>query len=304
MDFGVLESKYEYKYRRDGIEFPIHCVMIDVKKHGKNVINPHYHEYIEILYSIESDCDVYINGKMRSFRSGDLLIINSLENHDLIFSRSDAHYIVIKVLPEILYSSDQSVFEMKYIMPFIIPDSNNKRHFTKQELADNFIHDAVTRIMHEWQVKDYGYELSMRADILKLFLWVLRYWRDHNLDAVDRFDYSDETLRIIQSALEYITYNYASLTEAEVAQHCNLSYSYFSRTFKKVMHQSFSEYLNHYRITKAEQLLSSTDQSIAEISEQLGFSTPSYFIQQFKAKKDISPKQYRLNFTRQPENLK
>lgn len=298
MDLGVMESSYEYKYRLDGIEFPIHCVIINAKKHDRKTINPHYHEYIEILYSIESDCDVYINGKFREFKTGDLLIINSGENHDLIFPRSNAHYIVIKVLPEILYSSDQSVFEMKYTMPFLIENSNNKRHFTKEELGDNYIHDTITRIMREWQVKDYGYELSMRSDILKLFLWVLRYWRDHNLDAIDQFDYSDEFLRIIQSALEYISYNYASLTEQEVAEYCNLSYSYFSRTFKKVMHQSFSEYLNHYRITKAEQLLCSTDKSIAEISEIVGFSTPSYFIQQFKSKKNISPKQYRLNFTR------
>lgn len=298
MNLGVMESCYENKFKRDGIEFPIHCIMINVEKHNRKTIVPHYHEYIEILYSIESDCDVYINGKIRNFKTGDLLIINSGENHDLIFDRADAHYIVIKVLPEILYSSDQSVFEMKYTMPFLIENSNNKRHFTKEELSNNYIHDTVTRIMSEWEIRDYGYELSIRADILKMFLWVLRYWRDHNLEAMAQFDYSDEILRIIQSALEYIAHNYAELTEAEVAEHCNLSYSYFSRTFKKVMHQSFSEYLNHYRITKAEQLLGSTDKTVTEISEIVGFSTPSYFIQQFKAKKNISPKQYRINFTR------
>ena len=299
MNIGVMESCYENKYRRDGIEFPIHCVIINAVKHDRKTIRPHYHEYIEILYSIESDCDVYINGTFREFKTGDLLIINSGENHDLIFPRSNAHYIVIKVLPEILYSSEQSVFEMKYTMPFLIENSNNKRHFTKEELGNNYIHDTITRIMHEWQIKDYGYELSMRSDILKVFLWVLRYWRDNDLNAVDQFDYSDEILQIIQSSLEYISHNYAVLTEQEVAEHCNLSYSYFSRTFKKVMHQSFSEYLNHYRITKAEQLLCSTNKSITEISELVGFATPSYFIQQFKAKKNISPKQYRINFTRE-----
>ena len=68
--------------------------------------------------------------------------------------------------------------------------------------------------------------------------------------------------------------------------------------FKKVMNKSFSEYLTDYRITKAEQLLSSTDKSVAEIAEAVGFSSPSYFIHQFKVKKNISPKQYRLKFVR------
>ena len=299
MNISITESWYEKKYRQNGIDFPIHCILMNVPKHEQKTITPHYHEYIEILYSIESDCDVYLNNTFRKFKTGDLLIINSGENHTLIFPRSDAHYIVIKVLPEILYSSDQSVFEMKYTIPFLIKNSKNKRHFTKEELGDNYIHDTVTRIIQEWQMQDYGYELSMRSDVLKVFLWVLRYWRGHNLDAVDQFDYSDEILRIIQSSLEYISHNYAAITEQEVAEHCNLSYSYFSRTFKKVMHQSFSEYLTHYRITKAEQLLFSTNKTITEISELVGFSTPSYFIQQFKAKKNISPKQYRINFTRE-----
>ena len=152
--------------------------------------------------------------------------------------------------------------------------------------------------MEEWREKDYGFELSIRSDILKVFLWVLRYWHKHDLEAVAQFDYSDEILYIIQRSLEYISKNYATLTESVVAEHCNLSYSYFSRIFKKVMHQSFSEYLKHYRITKAEQLLSSTDKSVGEISEAVGFSTPSYFIHQFKAKKNISPKQYKMKYLR------
>lgn len=299
MNLKIGESRYENKFRFEGIEFPIHCVLINAEQHERAEINPHYHEYIEILYSINSDADVYINGKFTTFKSGDLLIINSGENHDLLFSRGDASYIVIKVLPEILYSSEQSVFEMKYTMPFIIQNSNNKRHFTKKELSDRYIHDTVTRIMNEWLVKNYGYELSIRADILKVFLWVLRFWRENDLDALDRFDYSDDILRVIQSALEYISQNYADVTAEQLAQYCNLSYSYFSRTFKKVMHQSFSEYLNHYRITKAEQMLCSTDMSVSEIADAVGFATPSYFIQQFKAKKNISPKQYRLIYTRE-----
>lgn len=298
MKLNIAEAHYENKYLLDGIQFPIHCVLMDVEKHNQKVLYPHYHEYIEILYSLETDCDVYINGNIRTFRTGDLLIINSGENHDLLFDRADGHYIVIKVLPEILYSSDQSVFEMKYTMPFLIENTENKRYFTKEELGDNYIHDTIIRIMDEWNTRDYGFELAIRSDILKIFLWVLRYWHKHNLEALGQFDYSDELLRIIQKSLEYISKNYATLTEAEVAEYCSLSYSYFSRMFKKVMHQSFSEYLNQYRITKAEQLLSSTDKSISEVAETVGFSTPSYFIQQFKTKKNISPKQYRMKYVR------
>lgn len=295
MNNKVLESRYEYRFRSEGIPFPIHCLLVHAPQSQTNIIQPHYHDYIEILYSIISDADVYINGTLTTFNTGDLLIINSGESHDLLFSRGTASYVVIKVLPEILYSSEQPIFEMKYTMPFIIQNSNNKRHFTKKELSDRYIHDTVTRIMNEWLTKDYGYELSIRADVLKLFLWVLRYWRDNGLDELDRFDYSNETLKAIQLALEYTANNYTDITTEQVAMYCNLSYSYFSRTFKKVMGQGFSEYLTNFRITKAEQMLCTTDMSIVEIAREVGFSTSSYFIQQFKAKKNISPSKYRHN---------
>jgi len=298
MALRIEETRYENKYSQEGFQLPIHCLLLQVDKHEKKAIYPHYHEYIEVLYAIDADCDVFINGNTCTFRTGDLLIINSGENHDIIFERSNASYIVIKVLPEILYSSEQPVFEMKYTIPFLIENSKNKRYFTKEELGNDYIHDIIIHIMNEWNNKEYGYELSIRADILKVFLWVLRYWHKHELNALSQFDYSDESLRIIQQALEYISKNYATLTETEVANYCNLSYSYFSRMFKKIMHQSFSEYLTQYRITKAEQLLSATDKSISEIAGTVGFSTPSYFIQQFKNKKGISPKQFRLRFVR------
>ncbi len=296
MTLKVEEKRYESKYSQEGFQFPIHCLNLSVKKHNREVLYPHYHEYIEILYNVEGDCDVFTNEKVHTFKTGDLLIINSGESHDIMFERSDTNYIVIKVLPEILYSSEQPVFEMKYTIPFLIENLENKRHFTREELENDYIGDTIKHIMEEWQTRDYGFELAMRADILKVFLWVLRYWHKNNLEAVSQFDYSDETLHIIQQSLEYIAKNYATLTEAEVAEHCNLSYSYFSRMFKKVMNKSFSEYLSDYRITKAEQLLSSTDKSVSEIAEAVGFSTPSYFIHQFKAKKNISPKQYRMKY--------
>lgn len=295
------QSKLENKFRRNGVEMPFHCLTVHAKQNkvSAEVWGFHYHEYIEILYSLESDCDVYINDKVIPFRTGDLIIVNSGENHALTFERGDAHYIVIKVLPEILYSSDKSLFELKYMMPFIIQNSNNKRFFSAEEIGGKYIKDIMSDIMNEWYAENYGYEIAIRSNVLKIFLWILRFWQCNNLDSLDKFDYSDENLKIIQSAIDYISQNYSNTTALEVAEHCNLSYSYFSRTFKKIMKQSFTEYLNAFRISKAEYLLSATDKTIVEIADELGFSTPSYFIQQFKAKKNISPKKYRTNFTRE-----
>ena len=283
----------EGKFKLDGIEMPFQCILLNVPKYKKERPEPHYHDYIEILYSISTDSDIYINGRRYCFKTGDLAIINAKEDHEVYFDRSDAHYVVIKLLPEVLYTGEQTVFEMKYLLPFIIVDSKHER-VINVDGDDNFIHDTVTNIMYEWNRREYGFELAIRADILRIFLWVLRHWQKNNIDALDRFDYSDDMIKTVQSVTEYVSENYSTATAKAAAEYCNLSYSYFSRSFKRVMNQSFTEYLNYVRITKAEQLLSTTDKSISEIADEVGFSTASYFIEQFKKYKQKSPKQYRL----------
>ncbi len=287
----------EGKARLNGVEVPIQCILLDVKKQHRGW-NPHYHHYIEILYALDADINIYLNGNLFHFKSGDMVVINSKETHDLLFN-ADSRYICIKFSPEILYTGEQSVFELKYVMPFILENANHQRVFTKEECADGVVHDLITGIMLEWENKAYGYELAIRADILRLFLWILRYWNSQNIDGIGKFDLSDDLLHAIQTALEYVSAHYADCTAQDTAAACNLSYSYFSRTFKRIMHKSFTEYLNYVRITKAEQLLSTTDKSISEIAADVGFSTPSYFIQQFKAQKNLSPKQFRLFFSKE-----
>ncbi|MGN0556545.1 MAG: AraC family transcriptional regulator [Acutalibacteraceae bacterium] len=301
-----MNSVYESKFVLDGIQMPFQCIMNDIPRNSNDFPVYHYHEYIEILYGLDVDADVCIDGTAYRFRTGDLIIINSKENHDLLHQRQDNHYVVIKVLPEILYSTYQSVFESKYVLPFIVMNFNAKRLFTREEIGDSCVRALVSEIMDEWYTKYYGYELLIRSNILKLFLWVLRYWNNHGLIKTDMLNCSDDALRAVQTAIEHIENHYSTATESETAKLCNLSQSYFSRVFNKVMNQSFSSYLNTIRINKAEELLSTSDDTVEEIALSLGYSTSSYFIRQFKEKKGVSPKQFRssMNLKQLEHNLK
>jgi AraC-like DNA-binding protein len=62
------------------------------------------------------------------------------------------------------------------------------------------------------------------------------------------------------------------------------------------MHQNFSDYVNFMRVTKAANMLTTTDESVTDIGLTVGFSTTSYFIEQFKSFKELTPLQYRKNF--------
>ena len=145
-------------------------------------------------------------------------------------------------------------------------------------------------IMEEWESKKPAFELVIRANILKIFTAIFRYWHQSNT-------YSGETVipDIVKNAVLYMETHFDSVTEDEVAKYCNVSYHYFSYIFKKIMGKSFSEYINLLRLREAEKLLLSTNESITEIAYSCGFSTSSYFISKFKKHKNVTPKQFREN---------
>ena len=66
--------------------------------------------------------------------------------------------------------------------------------------------------------------------------------------------------------------------------------------FKRVTGLSFMEYLNHYRIERAQALLANTDDSMASISQEMGFCDQSYFGAVFRRVVGMTPATYRRRF--------
>lgn len=262
------------------------------------MVKAHIHNYIEIIYALSGKYRVLLDNKEYGFMEGDMVLINSNEIHS-IFSLSEEsnRYIVVKFDPEILHTTAQSLFEMKYVMPFILNESTHQKIFLKETIKDSVIPGLIYGINNEFAEKRYGYELAVKANIYNLFLFILRKWNEQNVDLDIHKDMNIDMVIRFQTVFDYVEDNYQNdITALEMADLCNLSYSYFSRLFTRVMKINFREYLNYVRITKSERLLISTDHNITEIALQVGFSSSSYFIQQFKLYKDITPKQYQLKY--------
>ncbi|MDF2537210.1 MAG: AraC family transcriptional regulator [Herbinix sp.] len=258
----------------------------------------HIHDYIEIIYTLSGEYQILLNNKEYNFQTGDMVLINSNEVHNIISLHTGMNkYIVIKFEPELLYTTSQSVFEMKYVMPFILNESTHQKIFEREEIEKTVIPDIIDGIYQEYTAKKYGYELAIRANIYNLFLFILRRWNIQNVDLNINPDIPKDIVTRLQTVFDYIENNYQNdITALDMSNLSHISYSYFSRLFKKVMKRSFRDYLTYVRISKAEKLLTTSELNITEIALAVGFTTSSYFIQQFKLYKEISPKQFQLKY--------
>lgn len=98
----------------------------------------------------------------------------------------------------------------------------------------------------------------------------------------------------ISVALKYIEDNYTEpITLEELADVTGYSLSRFKAVFLQKLGCTPANYINTFKLDRAKQLLSCTDETITDIAYGLGWSSSNYFCSVFKKYVGTSPLQYR-----------
>ncbi len=296
-DYPMIGFYEDEKFVENGIAYPFKS-HIQESEGQSTMVGAHYHTHIEILYCLSGQFRVILDGVDFLIDRGDMMIINSMEVHHVFaLSEEKNQYIVIRFKPELLYTTPESIFESKYVLPFTLKSATHQKRFPAREIRNTFIPDLLNQILQEDAEKKYGFELAIRNHIGRIFLWILRSWNEKSVHLNLDHGLNAQNIQRLQKVFDYVDANFnRTIDVQEVAELCNMSYSYFSRFFKAKMHQNFSDYVNFMRVTKAANMLTTTDESVTDIGLTVGFSTTSYFIEQFKSFKELTPLQYRKNF--------
>ena len=291
-----METICEKAATVDGVTAPVEC--LDLKKRSDSPdLYAHFHDYVELLYLYDGKLRVWLNGKEYAFNEGELIIINSKESHRLESAAPESRYYVIKFNPEILWASNGSAKETRYVLPFLNSSSTHPRVFPASFVSEAGIGALVADAVSAWKNRPVGYELLLRGDVLKIFGHVVSCLSDLGVEIKYTVG-SGSLYGIMDNIIDYVNKNFTSCDERELAKRYKVSYSYFSRTFKQMMNMSFKEYINYLRINEAQRLLLTTGKSITDISMEMGFSSPSHFINVFRRHMGRAPKQYRKNIAK------
>lgn len=95
---------------------------------------------------------------------------------------------------------------------------------------------------------------------------------------------SKRKYEMIKPAIKYLANNdAASVDVSELADLCHISKNYFRKLFYDYYGCLPHQYLNELKLKRAAMLLETGDYSISDISDMLGYATPSYFSSCFKS---------------------
>lgn len=100
---------------------------------------------------------------------------------------------------------------------------------------------------------------------------------------------------------KYITEHYNSeLSIKELADFVHLSPEYLTRLFKKETGMTPKDYIIECRISTAKDLLANSSLPVSMIASEVGYHNFSYFAFLFKKLEQVTPREYRNQFSEQP----
>ncbi|WP_413376796.1 AraC family transcriptional regulator [Paenibacillus taichungensis] len=102
----------------------------------------------------------------------------------------------------------------------------------------------------------------------------------------------EELIRKINCIIER-DYANTNLCLTSIADELAMSPIYVSRLYKQLTLKGLTDVINETRIAKAQYLLIETENSVADIAEQTGFTNSSYFYRMFKKFNGVTPNDYR-----------
>lgn len=109
------------------------------------------------------------------------------------------------------------------------------------------------------------------------------------------------TNTIIEATTKYICEHFnEEITLDVIADYNHVNKFYLSKLFKEVMGINLFKYINTIRIHNATTLLTETNKTISEISQECGYNSPKHFCEVFRQIKGISASRFR----KQAKNLK
>jgi AraC-like DNA-binding protein/mannose-6-phosphate isomerase-like protein (cupin superfamily) len=267
------------------------CVDIFKKNNVKcgGSVRLHWHEHLQFYYFVEGEALLECGHNRFEVSPGSIVVINSNELHYLESLSDDLEFYTIRIDPTFLFSNQVDLLQTKYLAPL----ASNRISFRNLIENDMGVLECVTKILQEYDSKEVGYELAVKASIYQLIVLLLR---DYVCKILSEKEFEEKTrsLKRFNIILKFIEDNYdKKIRLKELADSVNLSECHFCRTFKQITGKTLTDYVNEIRLEKAACFLEQTDLNITETALKCGFDSISYFNRLFSRYYKVSPTKFR-----------
>lgn len=288
-----MSNLFEYS---DTLNSPYEAFLYDTTRMGFPV-GPHWHYFMEIIYMIEGAGQITCDKSSYIVEEGDMILFYPESVH-AIYAATERplKYEVLKFDLNRLNTENSYAPRLRIVLENADKSSKVPICFKKEEIRHIHVEDIFEECRRELTHRDYGYDIIVHNKICYLLVNLIRIWRQQgfNMDVAVSHSAEVDSIHAITSYID--AHAGEAIKVEELAEKCNMSYSYFAKNFKQYYGRSCKEYIEFIRISKAEDMLLFTDFDLSYISQETGFSDSSHLIKIFRKWKGITPKQFKLQY--------
>lgn len=208
---------------------------------------------------------------------------------------SDSVYVCVNFNPNLISGHSNSAIRRDYVDPLLF--SNEMQVIP---LYSEDWHREICQILMEMagvnDSQSYGYEIELKVLLCRIWLLLLKNNRQL-IEMSASVTFSDkQRMKALQN---FIHKNYMErISLCEIADTVHISRGECCRIFSRILHTTPFRYIISYRISQSLKLLSTTDLSIVQISQQCGFGSSSYYTECFKKEMHCTPMEYKKQIAR------
>jgi len=293
---GEFMLKYNHKVNWDEIRDALGKEKVLTVHHDTlDLVKTHDHFFIEITYILEGEAEHTLDGHTTNVRKGDYFIVDYGSRHSYKATRSIGfRNLDLLFLPEILDPILKGTKSLRTLLEHYL------LHFNINALVQNpahmVFHDDTGKILklmelidEEAELRRAGYTELMRCYLIEILLLTMRRLDDSAAAA------NGQDISSFISA--YVAEHYMEeLTLKSLADRMNYSLPYVSKRFKEDTGVTFVNYLQNYRVMQGCRLLSSSNRSLGEITEMVGYHDVKFFSALVKKMTGLSPADFRRRY--------
>lgn len=249
----------------------------------------HWHPEYEMQFYCEGKRYFFIDNKEYLVKPGSLVLVDSNVVHNTYSNHLIYHDRIL-----LLFEKE------KFASPILQQEIDIKRFFQlyggviqipKQDWA--YLESLLEEIAKEAAEKNFLYHAAVSMKLEELFLYLSRLKKNGAKEEGTGVQIS-ESNELVTAMIAYLHEHFASVNSLdELSQRFFLNKHYVSRLFKKYTGYTVTEFINIQKIQQAQKLLEDTTDSIACISETVGYDNITYFNKVFKKYVETTPLQYR-----------
>lgn len=255
-------------------------------------LGPHGHTFFEILYIEEGEGWHWMGPRKIWASAGDLFLIAPNEIHDISGIKGDKSWIVAFEADAL--SSDRSVgsswllSDDLLLLAFLRPKGSENGYFKVPPKEQPHWKARLQSMEHELANRSIGFAEAVCAMLVLMLIDTAR------LGSSNSKQHPLQLQPLLSSALRFIADNYKQqISLSDVAKSVSRSPAYLTDFVRRETGRTVLCWIVEYRMAEARRLLVTTEFSVQQIAETIGYLDTGHFSKQFRRLHSVPPQVWR-----------